>query len=390
MERRVIHAIVHVHGDLPVMLPLLRRMKAAGKYALGVTLKYPDHLPKVIFRDRDRALLKRHDIEYAEDYTWFERFLHTQGPRLLLTAADDAGGHHAIGRDCVDRAKQAGIPTMVLQHGGWSTDDIWEICKRPQYAFSSDRILLWGEWFYEGYIRRVNLEAGRLRVVGSPKFDDLHSADIDSTNHLIRGRLQIEGCPYIVYPVSCLIGIKRRGNFSEQETVEVVRNIVRAVVTKYDNSVLIIKPHPTDFEYGVAELVQRALHGISQHKYRLLSSEDISCLVEIIKGSSLTIVNQSTAAFESLALNVPVISVIPDRISPGNDALHDGIVYTSIVAPIEHIFEQLVRTLPDCLTDRHLTDECQRHLMKFLYKNDGRSSERVMREMDEMMDRWFA
>jgi hypothetical protein len=164
MERRVIHAIVHVHGDLPVMLPLLRRMKAAGKYALGVTLKYPDHLPKVIFRDRDRALLKRHDIEYAEDYTWFERFLHTQGPRLLLTAADDAGGHHAIGRDCVYRAKQAGIPTMVLQHGGWSTDDIWEICKRPQYAFSSDRILLWGEWFYEGYIRRVNLEAGRLRV----------------------------------------------------------------------------------------------------------------------------------------------------------------------------------------------------------------------------------
>jgi ADP-heptose:LPS heptosyltransferase len=190
--------------------------------------------------------------------------------------------------------------------------------------------------------------------------------------------------------VSCLIGIKRRGNFSEQETVEVVRNIVRAVVTKYDNSVLIIKPHPTDFEYGVAELVQRALHGISQHKYRLLSSEDISCLVEIIKGSSLTIVNQSTAAFESIALNVPVISVIPDRILPGNDALHDGIVYTSIVAPIEHIFEQLIRTLPDCLTDRHLTDECQRHLMKFLYKNDGRSSERVMREMDEMMDRWFA
>lgn len=395
-ENKNIHALIHVHGCLPMLLPLLKKIRDNGRYALSVTVCYESNLPQVIYKDRDVDILRGERINVDESFASFERFLAAKGKKLLLTAADHAGGHHKLAGDCIVRARLYGIKSLSVQHGGNSTG-YWEQKVKPEYVFISDKMALWGEWFYKGFNEIVGVDENKLFISGNPKFDDVVGCDFSLYKDEIHEYIGLKNNQkYCLFSPASIAGLRRNQNIDDQTISLMLKNICEAILENNENIKIVIKPHPTDFEYNCSDnifnLYDQALSAIDKDKYLIVKDSKYfhnkgpSLLHKLIALAEFTVINISTVGLESLALNTPVVSIVLPECYCLTDALGDQKTYFNVICPAKDIKNKVKDPFEKIKNSVFTEDDFVKAREKLLFQLDGKASERIVSEINNILD----
>ncbi len=164
----VLMALIDIHQDLDVLLPVLLALKARGE--VGLRLVLSDYL--LSDSPRIAAALAGHGLEFAAHPR--EAIRSGAEPSLtgvhgVLSGADTNTRAHKAGHTLAGRAKAEGLPTFTLQHG---LENIGLTYKDhlhgEEIRFAADTIFIWGA--AEG-LAPWAAEETRAKVVpvGSPK-----------------------------------------------------------------------------------------------------------------------------------------------------------------------------------------------------------------------------
>ena len=166
--RPTLMALIDIHQDLDVLLPVLQALKARGETRLKLVLS--DYL--LADSPRIAAALKAEGLEF----TTRPREAIRSGARPSLTgidgvlaAADTNTRAHKAGHTLLRRAKARSLPTFTLQHG---LENIGLTYKDhlhgEEIRFAADQLFIWGR--PEGLASWVPAEThAKIAAVGSPK-----------------------------------------------------------------------------------------------------------------------------------------------------------------------------------------------------------------------------
>jgi hypothetical protein len=171
-------ALIDIHQDLDVLLPVLTALKARGETRLRLVLS--EYL--LAESPRIAAALAAHGL----DFTAHPREAIRSGaePSLagvdgVLSGADTNTRAHKAGHTLLGRAKAQGLPTFTLQHG---LENIGLTYKDhlhgEEIRFAADTIFIWGA--PEGLASWVPEETrAKVVPVGSPKAAPRPAAALD-------------------------------------------------------------------------------------------------------------------------------------------------------------------------------------------------------------------
>lgn len=196
-------------------------------------------------------------IEYVHplDIAWQE----FRGSILLSASESTVSLSHFLASSFVLRARAAGIPAFLLQHGIW-VDDRHE---KP-IVFSSDEIFTWGpehEHALQGRVNRLNLAEDYPRgflgsclvhYSGSPKFtESLHPGGERSFNFYF-------GIDRSPWKRLVLLGgnLHWDSHFNDGSmNREMVTNLMTSFVQRHPDHLFILKPHPNELASDYATLL---------------------------------------------------------------------------------------------------------------------------------------
>ncbi|MDD5529888.1 MAG: glycosyltransferase [bacterium] len=373
-DKKTIHIVIHTHVCLPMLLPVMQKIMGNPLYSLTVTVKYKEAVNKIA----------KEGIRYSEEFDLFEKFLYLNSPRLLLTAADDVGNHHVIGRNCVIKAKEKGIPTIVMQHGGVIRH--WAVSP-PEYVITSDKMALWGEWFLEEYTTTGKITPEKGFIAGNPKFDNVIKGNWDKYGYRIKEILKLKRDEDFCLFAGENHGLKEFYKIREDKIVNILKSIFNVVMLNSPIK-LIIKPHPEEFNYNTVKYYEKAIKdtGIDA---RIIYDKDIS-LYELLASAKYVITHESTVGLEALMLRTPVISIRTLEMGYSFNALSNDHTYFSIIS-VGNDMGIKMKSAIERITNTHLTKEdFESPLYRFLYKLDGKASERILQKADEFMNEVYS
>ena len=295
------------------------------------------------------ALEERFQLHYRFHYQRIVRFIEA-GRNIINLIEPDAVIFKGVGpkstRTFATVANEAGVPTVMVQHGK----------SNPIQSFEPlvNHVAAWGELSKEFLMTR-GYDPDNVTVTGSPKFDHLHDLEIDE-DHL-RTELGIDDVSDVLMLAS------------QPLSKDVRHTIVTAVCESLESMsdvVLLIRPHPRE---DGALLQDIAAQYDVETAYA--PHQDIHHLVELV--DVVTGIN-STVLFEASLMDTPAI------------------VLDFTDEPIRGFWSQEGFDLVDTATDlpsvvrRILRDESYRESvlssqpsmgMRYAHNEDGRATERI-------------
>ena len=165
---RTLLALIDIHQDLDVLLPVLLALKARGEVKLQLVLS--EYL--LAESPRIAAALAKHGLEFVAHPR--EAMREGSAPPLagvhgVLSGADTNTRAHKAGHTLAGRARALGLPSFTLQHG---LENIGLTYKDhlhgEEIRFASDTVFTWGA--PEGLASWVPAETrAKVVPVGSPK-----------------------------------------------------------------------------------------------------------------------------------------------------------------------------------------------------------------------------
>ena len=171
-------ALIDIHQDLDVLLPVLLALKARGEAQLRLVLS--DYL--LADSPRIAAALGAHGLEFTTHPR--EAIRSGAEPALAgadgaLSGADTIARAHKAGHTLLTRAKAEGLPTFTLQHGLENIGLTYrDHLHGEEIRFAAERIFIWGP--REGLAPWVAAETrDKVVPVGSPKAAPLPAAAMD-------------------------------------------------------------------------------------------------------------------------------------------------------------------------------------------------------------------
>ena len=177
-HRPTLLALIDIHQDLDVLLPVLQALKARGEARLRLVVS--DYL--LAESPRIAAALAAGGLDFAA----YPREAIRSGDKPSLTgahgvlaAADTNTRAHKAGHTLLGRAKAQGLPTFTLQHG---LENIGLTYKDhlhgEEIRFAADTVFIWGR--PEGLASWVPAETrAKITAVGSPKLAPAPAAAAD-------------------------------------------------------------------------------------------------------------------------------------------------------------------------------------------------------------------
>ena len=286
-------------------------------------------------------------------------------PKVILTSCE----YCKMGRAAVAVGNKENLPTVALQHGiitplhegyifskseGISMNDAVNSRPLPRYT------LLYGPGYCDVLINSSTYPRNSLIITGQPRYDYLYevSQSFDKDRFLDEMKL---GRPLIVW-----ISQPGHSRMEDMRSIDSFMNLLNIIPMH-----LFIKPHPAETDLSAyAPLAQRE---------NVTLSKDVD-LYKLLNACDLIITKNSTTAMEAAALNKPIIVLNlggePDVI----DYVEEGIalgVYSEKELPIA-----VERLLED---DDLLRGHRDSYVKKYLYKIDGKSSQRVARFIKKLL-----
>jgi CDP-glycerol glycerophosphotransferase (TagB/SpsB family) len=295
---------------------------------------------------------------YAYD---FDNFIRSSNPEIIL-ANDDCLYTKPLNR------KSAKV--LVLQSA--SVGEALEECRSlifeeedllPDYYLSS------GSYFAD--IKKRYHIAKNVIATGLPRYDVLHDApcvynrDAFFREHRIDPRRKM------------LFWATQSHVISPEENLATAKAVLVAL-KELEDVILVIKQHPAEGD----EYSKFLKHMIDEyHSDAILVSKNADTY-ELLSVCDLHITRTSTTAREAVAMNKPVIILYLDGQLDGFEYIKEGValgVYSSA-----KLKDSIVSLLKD---DFRLRENRKRYIEKYLYRIDGKATERVVNLMIEMLHR---
>jgi hypothetical protein len=207
-------------------------------------------------------------------------------------------------------------------------------------------------------------------VTGQPRYDILYHADKIYSKEKFCEKYGIDPNHNIILWATAFHGQDDEGNIKDFKALfETIQNI--------KDMTLIIKPHPIDRQRHVKMIKDY----LNNYQISVVVSPSSSDTYEQLFICDLMITKDSTTAMEAVALNKPVIvldlNYKSDAIGYVKEGVALGVYKTEDLKPT---IEKLLKN------DSELAKNRKKYIEKYLYKIDGRATDRVVKLIEEMIE----
>ena len=336
-------------------------------------------------QDEKKELFKRLTGDFKIYFTYhifqallfiemLKRIIDLQKPKLLVITCE----YSHLGRAAVMVGKLKSIPTLALQHGVihpthvgyFHTKD--EISNKvdPKYCPLPDKTAVFGPYHKHLLTKISAYPKNNVAVTGSSRYDILYYVNKIYSKEKFFRKYKINPNHKIILWTTQCHGLNQEEN---------IKNFIAVFKTmqNLDNVILIIKQHP-----GEKKVHTKMIKAYIK-KYKLKNVILVpknSDTYEQIFVCDLMITKDSTTGMEAVALNKPVIvlnlSGEPDRVEYVKEGIALGVYKEEDLKPT---IEKLLKN------DSVLRKNRKKFIRKYLYKIDGKATERVVNLIEKMI-----
>ena len=312
-------------------------------------------------------------VEYIE---MAKRMIEEEKPDLILILNEYGRFERAL----VIAGKLKGIPVLAVQHGAiypthegymYAQDEISrDGSVTSPYCPIPDIAAVYGPYHKDILTKMSAYPDDNVVVTGQPRYDILYFADKVYSKEKFFKKYKIPLDQKIVLWATAFTGISDSENIKHLKTVFETMQIVKAAT-------LIIKPHPGEGERYTKMITDY----LTKYKIDAIMTPKKSDIYEQLFVCDLMMTSSSTTAMEAIALNKPVIvlnlSGNPDVIDYVGQGIAIGVYDEKDLKPaIENLLKD----------DAELANNRERYIEMFLYKIDGKASERVVNLIVTMIE----
>lgn len=211
-------------------------------------------------------------------------------------------------------------------------------------------------------IKENFMDSSKIIITGQPRYDILHYAK----KIYIKDKFLVEN--YIGKNKKIVLWTTQCHGMTTEENIQNLEAICKAVKDLKD-VILIIKQHPAEGK-KYTEMIKEYLE-----KYNvdaLLTSRESDTYQQIYV-CDLLITKTSTTALEAIAMNKPTIILNLSEEPDSTDYVNEGVAVG--VYKKEELKSSIVKLIKD---DSDLAKKREEYIKKYLYKVDGRSTERII------------
>ena len=283
-------------------------------------------------------------------------------------------------RALVVAAKERGVPTLGVQHGDISPYHVGYVhmngdispdsSARAPYCPIPDRTAVYGPYHEQLLTRIAGYPAGSVVVTGQPRYDRLHNVDRIYSKEGFMSRHGIKPNNKIVlWTTQCHA-------FTMRENEELLTTVFDAMC-KISNARLVIKQHP-----GEKEIHTRLIKTYAS-RYGMDASlvPKNSDTYEQLHACDLLVTTHSTTAMEAVAVQKPVVILKLGLRPESTDYVAEGVAIQ--VADRSQLRPTIERLLED---DSMLSKNRSKFIGKYLYRMDGKSTQRMIDLISKMLD----
>ncbi|MGB9979488.1 UDP-N-acetylglucosamine 2-epimerase [Methanobacterium sp.] len=319
------------------------------------TLFSDENLQKAFENENDIYLFKEELYNLFESrlpYLLFKlrlssSFINKASPDILIVGDDRS----TITRTCILPAKENKIPVVEIQHGLFSLPEIF-VNLMPEPI--SDKICVWGNSSRK-YLLELGFEDKKIEITGSPEFDEhkkFAESFEDKENKIILFATQ---APY------------------KSTNLEVIEEMGKN--NKLDEFIVYVKPHPDEDPVSYKFLEDKFPGKVFIRQ----KNENISHLLAI---SDIILTISSTVGLESAILDKPLICV--NFLNEKSMYVDDGIALE--VKNIGELSKSIIDVLnPEIAAE--LSENRTKFVNEYVYGLDGKSTERIMNVIIDLLDK---
>lgn len=165
---------------------------------------------------------------------------------------------------------------------------------------STNKVAVVGKFIKQKLINQ-GLSSNTIHIVGDPRIENYHQLELDRTK--VYKALKINSDKKIIL----LISFRSTWMIPKSEKKAFFK-LASKSVTDLANTVLVIKPHPTEKRYRVQEELKE--WGITNV---VISDNNQLELIDLLNASSVILQTWSMTIFEAIMMNRPVISINPHQ-----------------------------------------------------------------------------
>jgi GT2 family glycosyltransferase/Flp pilus assembly protein TadD len=361
--KTVLALVDHPNLDL-IIVPVLLELRKRGVQT------------KVLVTHAGRTeLLKQKNISFQTEIDIEREFFLLEGQKLFLNAADQTFPAHAIGRKFDELCRTHGIPSLTLEHASFAMSaKITE-----SYLFSADKMALFGTADYEEF-RKLGVPSEKLVLTGFPPFDEYFE--------FIRGNTFVKSkCIYFAGQNHTFI--TGPGFYKPGEWAGCLRSIYRTLLSNFPDLHIRVKPHPAEPYHKTVGIYSDAIEPEFKSRIQVVDSKYSN--IQGISNSSFVVTFSSSVLLEALLLRKRAFMIsISKNLSRGlADAQKLGIkiLQTSLSDVLTDIADKFEDSIKD--VKESICNECiipEDFLENYIYKLDGKSSERIADAVLKMME----
>lgn len=378
--------IIHKPFDIYWSLDVRRKGRIANKYfsALWKDLKNDEKIKKLLeYKGIKFDLLENRFSHYfttvfgvmVEYIEMANRMIEEEKPDLILLMNENGRFERAL----IIASKLKGVPVLAVQHGIitpfqklyiYAQDEISpEGSVKSPYCPIPDMTAVYGTYHKDLLTKVGAYPEDSVVVTGQPRYDYLYYADkIYSKEKFLKNHKISQDHKIVLWATACHA-------YSDEENIKNFKTVF-GTMQNIKNVTLIIKQHP-----GEGEKCTKMIKGhLNRYKIDALLTPKNSDTYEQSFICDLMITKDSTTAMEAIALNKPVIVLNLGGEPCVVDYVEQGValgVYKE---------EDLILAIENLLKDdTELAMNRNKYIEKYLYKIDGKATERVVKLVEEII-----
>ncbi len=245
---------------------------------------------------------------------------------------------------------------------------------------SSDYMGAWGKVTRDWMIK-YGTEKSKVVITGAPRLDYYINKNSMSREEFFKSINVDPNKKIIVYTPQFSIRHMNFANwhFTFSERASFLRNTFLAS-KKIDNSFVIVKMHPSDFDYNLPNEIAKSMNF---KNYLVTKNVD---LFELLSNCDVLITVQSTTGLESMILKKPVIDIGIKKPSIDKSFFKDSIGYLYVKSgsalESKNNLNDLTRKINLLINNKKIQIKLRNNMEKLVYdysyKQDGKATERVV------------
>ncbi|NKQ39678.1 MAG: glycosyltransferase [Methanosarcinales archaeon] len=307
-----------------------------------------------------------HIVKYIE---MAKNMIDVEQPNLILIENEYGDFQRAI----IIASKIKKVPTLAIQHGIITPTHLGYIFNKKDKEdikkIIPDFTCVYGQYHYDLLTKNSIYDPNQVVITGQPRYDVLHHVNrIYSKKEFFK--------KYRINPAHRIILWTTQSHaLSYEENINYLKEVVVAI-ENMDNATLIIKQHPGEGQ----KYTKMIKDYLSRFGIDAIMMQKDSDTYELLFICDLMIIKDSTTAMEAIALNKPVIVLNFSGDLDVVDYVEQGValgVYNEGI--LKSTIEKLLENDSDLKNNRKI------YIEKYLYKIDGKATERVVNLIEEII-----